>query len=102
MTKIKRMFGIIKSLTPGEIKILKGKGKRILWHFLDKYAKREFAQCPPLKNFVQAGLDLVDAIYDENLLSENLKITIEMLESFINPNYIYNLLKDYEKGFKKF
>ena len=101
MTKIKKMFGLIKSLTPGEIKVLKGKGKRILWHYLDKYYGQEFANVPPLKDFVQAGVELVDAIYDENLVSEGLKMTIEVLEAFIrqiNLNYV----KNYEQGFEKF
>nr|CAG8435720.1 12348_t:CDS:1 [Entrophospora candida] len=105
ITKVQKILSLIKSLTPGEIKVLKGKGKDILWYFLNKYAKREFYLCPPLKDFTEAMVDLVDAILDENLMSEGWKITIEVLEAFIeqiNLNSIRNPFENYEQVFEKF
>lgn len=80
---VTKFLDIIKSLTAQEVKVLKDKAIKLANILIDKYLSSYNEE---IKNFAKSGLNLLDAMVDEQHLDDSLaltRITINKAEKYI-------------------
>ncbi|CAI2162694.1 6830_t:CDS:10, partial [Funneliformis geosporum] len=71
-----KLLGLIKNLSPEEIRVAKRICKSEFWNQVNKNNEvtRQLDYCPSLKDLITAGIDLADALLDENAAAEIIKL----------------------------
>lgn len=76
----KKVTNLFKSLNADEIYVAKEKAKSLIAEYLNNYAPVEFRQYPQLKELSSSVINFLDALLDEELLAEAVKLTAEVCE----------------------
>ncbi|CFW93126.1 protein of unknown function [endosymbiont DhMRE of Dentiscutata heterogama] len=77
---VKKVIDLFKNLSADEIYVAKEKAKSLIAEYLNNYAPTEFRQYPQLKELSSSVINFLDALLDEELLAEAVKLTAEVCE----------------------
>jgi len=77
---VKKLINLFKNLSAEEIAVAKEKGKSLGVEYLNRYTPAEFRQYPELKPLVNSFINFWDAVLDEELLAEAIKLFAETAE----------------------
>ena len=99
---IKKLINLFKNLSAEEITVAKEKGKSLGVEYLNRYAPAEFRQYPELKPLLNSFINFWDAVLDEELLAETIKLFSETAEIGLKHFDFEKLanMKTYDEGFE--
>jgi hypothetical protein len=87
--KIDKFVGILGSLTPEEIAVLKEKLKIFANNCFDKYAPPQIKNSPEIRQFINSTMNFLDVIYDDKLLKDCFNMIAKMVRLSVQDERIW-------------